>query len=127
MSPKVRAILRRYATNRGGLGDNFDPLGLTNELRLLSDRLQRIYWMTAIMIIVVYCLLIVVGAIYFREPAVLAGIAAAVGVTVWGAVDRMSRLAREMAETNLLVLVSASLSPESLDRLVQKLLEKSKQ
>jgi hypothetical protein len=123
MSARLNAILAKYQANRSGLGDNFDPVGLKTELQAFSTSLRRMYWTTAVMIIIVFCLEVIVGVIYLREPAILAGIAAVVGVTIWGAVDRMSRLAREMAETNLLVVLSGGLSPESLDRVVQKLLD----
>ena len=52
----------------------------------------------------------------------MAGIAAAIGLTIAGGIDRMSRLAREMARTDLLVVLSEQLTPEHLDKIVQVLL-----
>jgi hypothetical protein len=123
MASRLYEVLTEHAPNRLGLGDDFDPIGFRQDLGGVIVDLRRMYWMTAMMIVVVFCVEIAVGLFYREDPTILAAIAAAVGVTVWGAVDRMGRLTREMAQTNLTVILSERLAPEMVERIVQSLLD----
>jgi hypothetical protein len=124
MSPRLQSILSRFATNTVALGPTFQAKQLQAELLSTLANLRRMYWLTAGMIAIVFALELVVAAYNFRDPVVLSAIAAAIGVTIWGAVDRMSRLSREMAETTLLVTLGRGLSQEAIERVVQQLLKK---
>jgi hypothetical protein len=123
MASPLYQVLTAFAPNRIGLGDNFDPMGLQRALNALGLSLRRMYWLTATMVGLVFAVEITVALFYLHEPSVLMGLAAAIGVTIWGAVDRMGRLAHEMAETNLLVILGDKLTPEMLGRIVQALVD----
>ncbi|RTM08117.1 MAG: hypothetical protein EKK33_29180 [Bradyrhizobiaceae bacterium] len=124
MSPKVRELLAKYTPNPLALGPSFEAQKLQQELQGLLANLRRIYWVTVAMILVVFVLEVLIAAIYIREPLVLSGIAAAMGVTIWSSVERMSHLSKEMAETTLLVTLSDGLSQEAIERVVEQLLKK---
>jgi hypothetical protein len=123
MNPGLHEVLTRFAPNLIGLGDNFDPKGLRRALDGLLTNLRRMYWITATMVGVVFCIEISVAVMFSQNPAVLVGLAAAIGVTIWGAVDRMGRLAQEMAKTNLVVILADRLTSEMLERIVQSLVD----
>jgi hypothetical protein len=124
MSPRLLAILSKYASNPIALGAAFQAKQLREELLSSLTNLRRMYWIAAGMIAAVFALELAVAAFNFGNPMILSGIAAAIGVTIWGAVDRMSRLAREMAETGLLVTLGSGLSQEAVERVVKQLLTK---
>jgi hypothetical protein len=123
MALSLYDFLIKHAPNRLGLGDNFDPIAFQRDLGSVAADVRRMYWMTAIMIASVFCIEVAVGLFYHNQPFVLGGIAAAIGVTIWGAVDRMGRLAREMAQTNLVLILSERLTSEMIARTVQTLLD----
>src|SRR5690349_7982975 len=98
---RLSDVLVRYTPNRIGAGDNFDAEGLKQALTVVLSDLRRVYAAVAVMIAVVFVVEVVIAVMYVHEPKVLIGIAGAVGLTIAGGIDRMSRLAREMAQTNL--------------------------
>lgn len=124
MSPHLLGILSKYSTNPVALGANFQTKQLKGELTSSLTNLRRMYWIAAGMVATVFVLELVVAAFNVANPMALSGIAAAIGVTIWGAVDRMCRLSREMAETSLLVTLGNGLSQEAIERVVQQLLAK---
>jgi hypothetical protein len=125
-SPQLAEILSKYSVNPVGLGPSFEAKQLHAELATAFKNQHRMYWIVAAMIAVVFFVELVIAALNVGQPAVLTGVATAVGVTIWGAVDRMSRLSREMAETSLLIILSEGLSQEALERIVQQLLTRAK-
>lgn len=124
MSPRLKELLAKYTPNPLALGPSFEAKKLQQELQWLLANLRRTYWVTAAMILIVFVFEVLIAAIYIREPLVLSGIAAAIGVTIWGSVERMSRLSKEMAETTLLVTLSDGLSQEAIERVIEQLLKK---
>jgi hypothetical protein len=123
MVSRLYDVLTKHAPNRLGLGDNFDPIGLRQDLGGVIIDLRRMYWMTAVMIAVVFLVEIALVLRYHEDPPILAAVGAAIGVTIWGSVDRMGRLAREMAQTNLVVILSERLTSDMVERTVQSLLD----
>ena len=124
MTPHLQKILSKYAINPVAMGPTFQAKQLKAELLSSLTNLRRMYWVAAGMVAAVFVLELAIAAFNFGNPVVLSGIAAAIGVTIWGAVDRMSRLSREMAETGLLVTLGDRLSQEAIERIVQQLLIK---
>jgi hypothetical protein len=117
-------ILVRYAPNRIGQGDNFDAEGLKLSLTQLLRDLRWIYAANASMIGLVFVIEVIIAIVYIKEPAVLTGIGVAIGATIAGGIERMSRLAREMAQTSLLVILSERLSQERVEKIVETLVER---
>jgi hypothetical protein len=125
-SAQLTRILSKYSVNPLGLGSSFDAKQLHTELDATIRTQRRMYWVAAAMITVVFIAELAVAALNVGNPVVLTGVATAVGVTIWGAVDRMSRLSREMAETSLLIILSEGLSGEALERVIQQLLTRGR-
>ncbi|MDB5579586.1 MAG: hypothetical protein JWR80_4762 [Bradyrhizobium sp.] len=121
---KLDDVLIRYTPNRIGQGDNFDPEEFRKSLARLVRDLRWVYAANALMIGVVFVVEAVVAIVYIKEPAVLTGIAIAVGATIAGGIERMSRLAKEMAETSLLVILSEKLPQERIEKIVEILVER---
>jgi hypothetical protein len=97
------------------------PMGSGADLNALSVNLRRMYWVTAAMIAAVFVVELILAVLYVKQPEILIGIGGAVGLTIAGGIGRMSSLAREMAETTLMVLLSERLTPERLDSIVETL------
>src|SRR3989442_630054 len=101
---KLDQILRHHQTVPQALGaGTVDRDKLHRELLDLQIHLRRLSWITAVMIAVVFAFEIVVAVKYLESPVVLSTIAAAMGITVTGAIAAMQRLARQSAQSNLVV------------------------
>jgi hypothetical protein len=108
----------------GGEGTIRDPGALRAELKNLLAHLRAMFWTAAAMIAVVFVVELVVGATHLDSPTVLSGVAGAVGLTAAGAIGAMQRVAREMAQVNLMVILCGELDGDALASTVNALLGK---
>jgi hypothetical protein len=124
---KLNDILRHHyipGETLGGEGRIRDPDALRRELKKLLTHLRAMFWVAAAMIVAVFVVELAVGVTHLESPAILAGVAGAMGLTVAGAIEAMRRVAREMAQVNLLVILSAELDSEALAPIVNALVGK---
>ena len=115
-------ILRRHVPHLDTFGGPL-PGDLSADLALLSKRLWFLTCVTVAMIVAIFVVEIAVAILYLHEPAVLAGVGGAVGLTIAGAIDRMTRVARELGQTTLLISLSGRLVPEQMEKVVSVLVE----
>jgi hypothetical protein len=112
---------RTYRATAGGPG--IDRQGLTEDLANLAKNLRRVFWITAAMIAFAFIIQIVIAIVYLKVPTVLAGVAGTMGLTIVGAVDRMNRVGREMAQTHLLITLCDRLTVDQIANTVNTIFE----
>jgi hypothetical protein len=78
-------------------------------------------WLAAGMAAVVFLVEVGVALTFLAHPEVVKVVAGAMGVTVAGAIETIRRLARDLAQTNLLVVLCGELDTESLRPVVAAL------
>jgi hypothetical protein len=126
MSSRLDAVLKRHSapsTVLGGKG--IDREALREELSKLRVQVGRMMWIATIMVIVVFIIDVVLAVKYVIEPTLLTGAGTAVGgLTVGGTIAWMRRLARETAQTSLLIILSVELSAETMATTVRSLVGK---
>jgi hypothetical protein len=108
----------------GGEGRVKNKEALHQELSRLLAHLRAMFWAAAAMIVVVFIVELAIGVMHLDSVAVLAGVTGAMGLTIAGAIEAMRRVAREMAQANLLVILSAELDSEALAPIVNALVRK---
>jgi hypothetical protein len=122
--PRLTEILSKHKTYRATAGGpGIDRRGLTKDLANLATNLRRVFWITAAMIAFVFIIQIAIAIVYLKVPTVLAGLAGTMGLTIVGAVDRMNRIGREMAQTHLLITLCDRLTTDQIATTVNIILE----
>lgn len=122
MSELVSVLSRHFGGPRK-LGDASSD-ALIADMRDLADDLNRTWWVRASMIIGVFIIELILFVIYHENATVVAGLFAAAGLTIGGAVSAMQTVTQEMARVRMLISVLPSLTPETLEELARKLIEK---
>jgi hypothetical protein len=120
---RLNEVLRENMTHRGAFGGGGDSRKLSRDLKTLAGVLTRLSWITVAMIIAVFVVELGVTVIYLKQPAVLVGLAGAVGLTIAGAIKRMSRIQKELGQTTLLLVLSDRLTPEQSEKVVSSLVD----
>lgn len=124
---KLLAVLKQYwvpADVLGQQGGIHQPEMLRGDLERLLAHLRAMLWGAVVIIAVVFVVEIVVGLMHLQSPEVLAGVAGAMGLTGTGAIEAIRRIAREMAQVNLLVVLASQLDGEALAHVVNALVIK---
>jgi hypothetical protein len=97
---------------------------LVVDLSRLERDLERTWWVRVAMIAMVFVVELVLFVVYRENTTAVAALFAAAGVTIGGAITAMQGVTQEMTRVRLLLSVVPSLSPETLDELARKLIEK---
>jgi hypothetical protein len=121
----LKAVLEKHCKISGLLGGtNGSSLKLSEDLVHLATHLRRLSWITSTMIMLVFVFELAVAFFYRENPTVLAGIGGAMGITIVGAIDRMSRLSKEYGKTILLINLCDRLPPNQTAKIVKVLVDK---
>ena len=112
-------------TNLDGEGRTINRDRLTDVLDGLARNLRLAYW---IRIAIALCVFVILVILMFRvsdQPALLAGIAAGVGITIGGTVAALKQVTDEMARIGLLLAIAPELSVEALTELAKSIATKT--
>lgn len=121
---RLRTILKKYYVPPEVFGTSrVNRDSLRAELAELTNHLRSLSWLTAAMICIVFIVEVAIAIIYFEQPAVLTGIAAAMGLTVAGAIEGMRRLSRETARTNIVISLVSELDSDKIAAIVNALVK----
>jgi hypothetical protein len=81
-------------------------------------------WLAIAMAATLFVAEFVIAVINVGNPKLVAGMAGAMGLTGAGAIDVVRRIAREMAQTHLLVVLAGTLDAEPLKPVIAALARK---
>ena len=117
---RLLTVLRRHSVPLDALGGRrtMDREALRRDLARLQSHLRTLLWSAATMVAIVFVLEVSVAWAHVQNPTVLGGIAAAIGMTVGGAITGMRAIAREMAEVGLIVALAGELTAEQMSQVV---------
>ena len=126
MSDKLTAELRAFVPAAGAMGSSggVDRKALQSRMEAILQDSRRLFFVAAGMTATVFVILVVLTIIYREHWQVVTGLSGAMGLTVAASIERMTRLARDMAYTNLIVQLSSTLSGEHMFKVVQALIAK---
>lgn len=108
-------------TSLGDEGRSIDRDRLIRVLDGLASDLVKGYWIRMAAGAIVLGVLLFLTARYAGDPAVLAGLAGAMGITVAGAIALLKQVTDEMARVRLLLAIAPELTLESLTEIARKL------
>jgi hypothetical protein len=117
-------ILNTHNVPASALGGNINRDALHLELSKLQRHLRNMSVAAAAMTGAVFVIEIVLVIIYVNSPAVVVSVAAAMGLTVAGAIGVMRRLATETAQVTLLVILSGTMTADKIASVVGALVKK---
>jgi hypothetical protein len=120
---ELKEVLRRNFEGPRKLGAG-DEKPLVSDLGRLERDLQRTWWVRIAMIAAVFVVELILFVIYRENTAAVAALFAAAGITIGGAITSVQGVTQEMTRVRLLLSVVPSLSPETLQELARKLIEK---
>jgi hypothetical protein len=108
-------------TSLGDEGRNIDRERLVRVLDGLSSDLNRGYWIRIVDGAIVLVVLLVLAGQFAAQPAVLTGLASAMGVTVAGTFALLKQVTDEMPRVRLLLAIVPEISLEELTEMARKL------
>ena len=76
------------------------------------------------MIALIFVIGIFILLIFVKDPAHAAAFFGAMGISVSGAIEYMRRIWKEMAQINLLIILSSNLNDEIMSSVIQTLVNK---
>lgn len=122
-----QALSKSMTVAESALGDGaaVDREQLTARMDAVGKNASRMYQFAGAMTLIVF--IVLVGAILiFRENwGAVTALSGVMGLTVAAAIDRMAKLAKDVANTGLVVQLSAQLSSEDMGKVVQALIAKA--
>jgi len=125
MSDRVRSLLKGYAGPTGTLGGGeTDRKALHKALDGLLENSRAMLWLAVAMAAVLFAAEFIVALLNIDNSKLVAGMAGAMGLTGAGAIDVVRRIAREMAQTHLLIVLSGTLDAEALKPVISALARK---
>jgi hypothetical protein len=125
MTERLKSLLKGYAGPAGTLGGSeTDRKALHEALNNLLRNSRRMLWLAAGMATAIFVAEFVLIVLNIGDRAFVAGIAGAMGLTAAGAIDIVRRIAREMAQTHLLIALSGTLDAEALKPVIAALVRK---
>jgi hypothetical protein len=124
ISDSLKQTLSQYVSHRTALGatKSINRKALRDDLRKEKSHVRNIFLMAAVMTGVLFTVMLALTVVHHNDMTWIAGLSTGLGVTVFGSIRFMSRLARELAETSLLLDLSSKLSDEDIYSVVSALL-----
>jgi hypothetical protein len=115
IASRLLVLLQPYAPVAGNAGGRPpDRATLRAGLNDLMRHYRLMLWLAVGLATAVFVGEAGVAIAYVDKPGVLKAIGAAAGVTVAGSIETIRRLARDLAQTNLVVVLCGELDSESL-------------
>jgi hypothetical protein len=125
LSDRLRSLLKGYAGPSGTLGGGeTDRAGLHEALDSLLKNSRAMLWLAVAMAVLLFVAEFIVALLNIDNTKLVAGMAGAMGLTGAGAIDVVRRIAREMAQTHLLIVLCNTLDAEALKPVVAALARK---
>jgi hypothetical protein len=125
MSERLKGILRRYVGPAGALGSgDIDRTSLQESLKNLMGQTQRMLWLAVLMATVIFIVEIIIAFLNAGSPGIVAGVAGAMGLTAAGSIEVVRRIAHDIAQINLVIILAGTLDSEALKPIVAALVNK---
>jgi hypothetical protein len=122
----LKSVLSRHYVPVTVLGaeHKIDAERLQDDLAILKRRVNLNFWISVIMIALVFVIGIFILLIFVKNPIHASAFFGAMGISVSGAIEYMRRIWKEMAQINLLIILSSNLSDEIMSSVIQTLVNK---
>lgn len=123
---RLRSVLERHVVPAEVLASDKtgEAEGLRADLAGLRGRLNLLFGVAAGMVVIVFLLGIALVLRSLDSPGTVAALAAAMGVSVGGAIGYMRRLGRDLAQIDLVLILARNLNPASTADIVRLLAAK---
>jgi hypothetical protein len=121
----LKKVLSQYYVPETVLGsERIEMDSLQKDLNTLKNQVNLHFWISVIMIAVIFIIGILVLLIYIKKPSHVAAFFSAMGVSVSGLIEYMRRASKEIAQINLVIILSLSLNEANMASVIQTLLKK---
>ena len=126
LSKRLVSELRAFVPVTGAQGSSgtIDREALRSRMQEIYQDSRRLFFLAAGMTAAVFIVLLTLIILYREHREVVAGVSAAMGVTVAASIDRMSRLAKDLANASLITRLCSTLTGEQAFRVIQALVAK---
>ena len=123
LTRKLERIVATGVFPAGALGSE-DSSGLfQEELLATQKRSNRLYMISAVMIVILFVVLLVLMVVLRENAAVLAAVGTVCGTSIFGLIVVMTRIAKEVAMVGLLLALASKLPPEDVSEILRVLLD----
>jgi hypothetical protein len=122
-----QALLESSGVAKGAQGgdDTVDREQLARRMDDVGKNASRMYQFAGGMTLVVFIVLIGAILIFRDNWTAVTALSGVMGLTVAAAIDRMAKLAKDVANTGMVVQLSSQLSGEEMAKVVQALIAKA--
>jgi hypothetical protein len=126
LSKRIVAELRAFVPAVGAQGSSgtLDREALRSRMKEVHQDTRRLFFFAGGMTAVVFVVLVRFIILYREHQAVVVGISGAMGLTIAASIDRMSRLAKELANASLIIHLCSTLNGEQAFKVIQALVAK---
>jgi hypothetical protein len=124
LSKKLNSALSDFVPAAGAQGTSrtVDRDKLRSRLDQIRRDSTRTYKAAAVMTAAIFVLIVAFIILYRERWEIVTGLLSVLGVTVATSITRMTRLARDIADTGLLIQLSGGLTGEQAFKVIETLL-----
>lgn len=119
----LKQILREFYVPADVLGEEVNREAFVKELKECKKNLNKLTWLLAMMILFLYFLSIGITLFYLKEPETITKLFSAIGISIIWPINQMSKLWKEVAQVNLMIVLCMTLEPTEIHNIIKTLIE----